>query len=388
MLRHILTVAALMSGLAAGFAAQAQTPASALAAKNDYADPSTWLCRPGRQDACTVNLDATVITADGRTSIETFKADLKAPIDCFYVYPTVSPDPGANSTMTIGPEVREVVMHQFARFSAECRLFAPMYRQVTLSALQARLQGKPMADGATALAYNDILDAWNDYLTHDNQGRGVVLIGHSQGSNILTQLIGEEIEGKPIQAKMVSAILMGTFTRSDDLGGRKFKNIPRCHSSRQLGCVITFADFRADSPPPADSLFGQGRGETLADCVNPASLVGGSGDLNAYLRPVRSPSGAPDRWTTPPTPVTTAFVKVPGLLTGQCVSDEHGTYLAVTIHPTLGGARANDISGDQVRGGQVLKSWGLHLIDPSLHLGNLVSIVGEERKAYLAKTGG
>ena len=85
--------------------------------------------------------------------------------------------------------------------------------------------------------------------------------------------------------------------------------------------------------------------------------------------------------------MTTAFVKVPGLLTGQCISDDHGTYLAVTIHPAPGGARVNDISGDQVRGGQVLKSWGLHLIDANLHLGNLVWIVGEERKAYLAKTG-
>jgi len=34
--------------------------ASALAqsTRNDYSDPKTWLCRPGRQDACVVDMNA------------------------------------------------------------------------------------------------------------------------------------------------------------------------------------------------------------------------------------------------------------------------------------------------------------------------------------------
>jgi hypothetical protein len=35
--------------------------------------------------------------------------------------------------------------------------------------------------------------------------------------------------------------------------------------------------------------------------------------------------------------------------------------------------------------GQVLEDWGLHLIDANLTMGNLVAIVGDESKAYLAK---
>jgi hypothetical protein len=35
--------------------------------------------------------------------------------------------------------------------------------------------------------------------------------------------------------------------------------------------------------------------------------------------------------------------------------------------------------------GQVLEDWGLHLIDANLNMGNLVAIVGDESKAYLAK---
>jgi hypothetical protein len=36
-------------------------------------------------------------------------------------------------------------------------------------------------------------------------------------------------------------------------------------------------------------------------------------------------------------------------------------------------------------GGQVNASWGMHLIDANLAMGNLVDIVGAETKAYLAK---
>src|ERR1700722_7448578 len=134
--------------------AQATGASAQAAPKNDYTDPSNWLCRPGRQDACTVNLDATVIEADGTTRLDRFKADPDAPIDCFYVYPTVSTDPGGNATMQIEPAEVTAVLHQFARFGSRCRLYAPMYRQMTLTALFRFMTGRPIpAD--PALAYDD-----------------------------------------------------------------------------------------------------------------------------------------------------------------------------------------------------------------------------------------
>jgi pimeloyl-ACP methyl ester carboxylesterase len=399
MFKHALTTLALVAGLAGGLgAAHAQAPAAAAAAPapaaapNDYANPAAWLCRPGRTDACTVNLDATVIAADGTMTIDRFHADPNAPIDCFYVYPTVSRDPGANSTMAIEPEETNVVVQQFARFGAKCRLYAPMYRQFTLTALTAMMTGHPTAGVDRTLGYNDVVDAWNEYLAHDNHGRGVVLIGHSQGSGVLTQLIAKEIDGKPVQKQILSAILMGTSLQvppGKDVGG-SFKTVPLCHSPTQLGCAIAFADFRADSPPPANSRFGKGRPAegTVAACVNPAALGGGSGELKAFM-PARAAAmaSAPASWTDPPSTIDTPFVELPGLLSGECVADEHGTYLAITVHPTPGGKRVNDIPGDLVIGGVVQKDWGLHLIDANLHMGKLVEIVGDESGAYLAQGG-
>src|SRR5262249_3291864 len=178
---------------------KAQNGAPASSPRNDYAKGESWLCRPGRQDACAVDMTTTIVAANGKLTRETWAANPKAPIDCFYVYPTVSNDATPNSDMVAGPEELNVIRAQFPRFGSQCRVYAPLYRQVTLTALRAFISGKPMT-ADRALAYNDVLDAWNYYLEHDNHGRGVVLIGHSQGSLVLTQLIKNEIDGKPTQS--------------------------------------------------------------------------------------------------------------------------------------------------------------------------------------------
>jgi hypothetical protein len=398
MLRRLVIASFLLNICTTSGVARAQTvpaqaqeqskPAAAPApAKNDYSNPDFWLCRPGRQDACAIDLTATVVAADGKLTRETWAANPNAPIDCFYVYPTVSNDPSPNSDMIPGVEEKRAIEAQFARFASQCRPYAPMYRQVTLTALRSAFTGNPMV-ADRALAYNDVLDAWNYYLAHDNQGRGVVLIGHSQGSNVLTKLIKNEIDGKPVQARIVSALLIGTnlpVPLGKDMGGA-FQKMPLCHSASQTGCVITYATFRANVPPPSNALFGRVEGEgMMAACTNPASL-GGDGELHAYLNNRKSfisdASAEQKPWVTPPQPIDTPFVSVPGLLTAECVSDKNGSYLAVTVHGDPAGPRTNEIVGDVVVGGVALNEWGLHLIDVQVAMGNLVDIVGQESKAY------
>lgn len=243
-----------------------------------------------------------------------------------------------------------------------------------------------------ALAYNDVRDAWNYYVEHDNQGRGVVLIGHSQGSGVLTQLIRNEIDGKPVESRIVSALLLGTslpVPKGKDVGGA-FQHIALCHAATQTGCVITYASFRANVPPPASSRFGKVTGDNMISaCTNPAALGGGSGDLHAYLGSRRSTlasSAEPGPWVKPPQPIDTPFVSLPGMLSAECVANDKGSYLAVSVHGNPAGPRTSDIVGDVVVNGQVLPEWGLHLIDVNLAMGNLIDVVHEESKAYLSAT--
>ncbi len=129
--------------LAAALPAVAQTQAAAppAAKPNDYTDPANWLCRPGRKDACVTDQTATVVNADGSESVQTWSADPNAPVDCFYVYPTVSFEPTGNSDMIPGPGEKNVVVQQVSRLASRCKIYAPMYRQITLAALRAFMAG-------------------------------------------------------------------------------------------------------------------------------------------------------------------------------------------------------------------------------------------------------
>src|SRR5215467_13115454 len=124
-----ITLAVVAAGL--GFAQQ----------PNNYGDAKSWLCRPGQHDACDVDLTTTVIAPGGKLSRETWTPDHNAPIDCFYVYPTVSTDAAPNSDMIADEAERNVIKQQFARFGSKCRVYAPLYRQITLVGLGTVLSG-------------------------------------------------------------------------------------------------------------------------------------------------------------------------------------------------------------------------------------------------------
>jgi hypothetical protein len=248
--------------------------------------------------------------------------------------------------------------------------------------------------GDRAVIYTDVLNAWNHYLQNDNKGRGFVLIGHSQGSSLLTRLIASEIDGKPIQKQLVSAQLIGSAVAvpQGKLVGGSFKSIPLCTRADELGCVVTFASFRSTIPPPANSNFGRVRSEgSVAGCTNPAALTSGKSgkvELDAYLSAVGEISlNRKDYlpWTTPAKTVPTPYVKLPGLLQGECVQRGEFSYLEVTLTADPKDARTDEIIGDVLQAdGSPNTAWGLHLIDMSLTMGNLVDIVSRQSKAYSA----
>uniref|UniRef100_B0SXQ8 Lysophospholipase n=1 Tax=Caulobacter sp. (strain K31) TaxID=366602 RepID=B0SXQ8_CAUSK len=377
----------LVMGLGLSMAACAQPAPAAAPIPNDYTKDENWLCRPGRQDACAADQTATVIAADGKTTVEAFKPDPDAPIDCFYVYPTVSSDPGGNSDMTPDLPEKAVADQQFARFGQVCKLYAPSYRQVTIAALRKMMMGQA-SGGDGELAYADVLAAWKDYLARDNHGRGVVLIGHSQGSRILLKLIAQEIDGKPAQKQLVSALILGMNTPVDPTKD-SYGSLPLCRAAGQTGCVISYVSFRADVPPPTGSKFFGKVAEPgmKAACVNPAALAGGSATVRSYFsdRTIMGTAMRPATVWAKDVTVATPYVALPGLVSAECVSKDGFDYLAVTVHPDKADPRADNIPGDLLVLGQPLKDWGLHLVDVNLTMGDLVAVVGEQSKAYSAK---
>lgn len=336
----------------------------------DYAAPSSWLCWPGHSDACSSPVTSTAVSPqDGALTKTIYAPDPAAPIDCFYVYPTVSLQKTANADMTLEPEEQRAAVAQFARFAAKCRTFAPLYRQTTVAALNGEVAGADYQ-----LPYADVLKAWRSYLARENHGRGFVLIGHSQGSKLLARLLAEEIDGKPVAARLVSAILPGTDIQvpdGRDVGGT-FRHIPLCHSAQQVGCVIAYSSYLATDPPGADARFGGASGPASRDaCVNPEALTAGA-SLNAEL-PTR---GEVARI------LGTPFVENPGVLSAQCTSANNRTFLSVSIKAGVVGTesltRALTALDSRAPG------WGLHALDLNLGLGDLVEIVGRQGQAWMS----
>jgi hypothetical protein len=363
----------------------AQPPAPAAPAPVDYANQASWLCLPGRQDSCGQFLPTTDLNPGGygAPSVSTIAVD--PPIDCFYVYPTVSRDAGLNSDMEPGLEERGVAAVQFARFASVCKTYAPMYRSGTVGAIAAMLGGQDPAP-IFNLAYGDVQAAWHYYLEHYNNGRPVVLIGHSQGSIHLIRLIASEIEGRPVAQRMLSALILG-FNVEVPIGqpvGGTFRTTPICTRAGQTGCVITYVSFRAASPPPEGALFGRaaGPGRTVA-CTNPAALGSDANTaLDSYWLTISSASMRNDiTWSSsgpPPTP----FLHTQGLVSGACTHNGPLGYLAVTVNADPNDARTDRIPGDVSIAGVPAPGWGIHLVDVNLTQGNLIRAVEAQRDAW------
>jgi pimeloyl-ACP methyl ester carboxylesterase len=243
-----------------------------------------------------------------------------------------------------------------------------MYRQVTVYG-----NGNPY-HGNFSYEYDDVLAAWRDYMAHYNDGRGVVLIGHSEGAGLFTRLIEDQIERSPVERRLlVSAILLGDVTVKDgSTEGGSFTGVPACTSTTETGCVVAYSAWSRTPPADAAEQSVSNRSEHVL-CVNPAAPGSTSstsitpifvGQVPEGIVPLRS---AYDR---------DLFVVFPDLYTARCVQQGTRAWLLVTRthHPGDRRPTVQPILGPE---------WGLHAADVNIALANLVSLVGSESRTWL-----
>ena len=344
-----------------------------------------WLCRPGAADnPCVGDQTTTHFASDGSVSgVDTPATPADPPVDCFYVYPTVSNQPTPNATQTPDPEVRSIALYQAQRFSTRCKVYVPLYREATTAAVA--LASQTHDTSAYETAFTDIVEAWHAYVRDDNDGRPFVLIGHSQGSRMLRALIRREIDPDPaLRARMVSAIIPGANANVAD-----FANIPACAAPGQSGCVISYSTF--NETPPSNARFGRTDTDPVGNalglpagpglevfCTNPAELSG-SGERLSSLVP--SQPFAPGvifllllrLYNGPPPSADTPWLEPSDHYTARC---EHSNGAHVLMLSPVADAQKLTPSPDA--------TWGTHLVDINIALGNLVDIVGAQTQAWLA----
>jgi hypothetical protein len=380
----LLAAAAVTTLAACGNAKHATTTTAAPANPNRDAWGTVWLCRPGLTDnPCSGPLTTTAVATNSTRTVIATKAATDAPIDCFYLYPTVSRERTLNADLEIGLEQRLIATAQAAPFTQTCRVYAPMYRQVTNVGLEHK-GGIPAH--AERVAYRSALDGFKDYLTHYNDGRGFVLIGHSQGASALVGIMRALVDNDPVLRKrLVSALILGgnvTVARGKTTGG-DFTHLPLCTATAQTGCVVAYSTY--STTPPANALFGR-PGSTLepftrgrptaklqSACVNPAAPAGGTAALTAAFPSLTL--GFLAARTHTKLAVTTPWASFPGEFTASCHTDGSASWLQVTATTKQGRSLLTLANGLGPR-------WGLHLLDVNVALGDLVALVRAQATAY------
>jgi hypothetical protein len=332
----------------------------------DYSVVAHWVCRPEKDTVCTTGLDAEVQNVGGSTAAQPFTPNASPAIDCFYVYPTVSAQQTEFADLTEDPIIDAVTRQQAGRLSSKCRVFAPIYRQVTNFGLS---HGGVEGAGDTDPPYEDVQAAWAYYLAHDNNGRGVVIVGHSQGTILLQRLMQQSIDGTATQALLVSAFLAGNPSLAVPMGGvvgGTFAHIPTCATASQIGCAYAWGSYLVGdtSGPP---VFGQARSDGFVSaCVNPASLGGALGQLKFYYAGPNPP----------------AWLEAIGQVTGECQTDSTGANIfVVTVLP---GPFAASVT-KALKGAEVAPGWGVHPLDISLVLGNMLDVLDDEIATWQAQ---
>lgn len=346
---------------------ESQTPADT----NPYAEDSLWLCKPGlAHNYCFDGLTATEIKRDGSALTVPFTPAAQTDFDCFYIYPTVDlTGPVGNHTdFTDVSPMLVPLLSQAARFSELCTVYAPLYRQITILTFKSSKK-----DEYLEIAYADVAEAFQYYLDHYNQGRPLVLLGHSQGSIMVRMLLQREFDQAPeMRSRLIAALLIGgdVLVPPGETVGETFQNLPLCTSETETGCVLAFRSYAEGYPPP-ENTFGSNTippGTDLA-CINPADPTGAPLYLEGAYLPTRVTYAEMNLEIVNGS--STPFVLYRDFYTATCARNQEGiSYLEIGAAPQLNDIRTNPVNfGSVIFNPSVL---GLHLLDYNFTLGDLI----------------
>ena len=182
-------------------------------------------------------------------------------VDLFYVYPTVyfsnEPDNMSIDDKDLLSQAKGVFTEHSGVYAKSANLFAPYYRQVSIAVMS--LSGEKF-DHYFSKAYADVRTAFLYYLSHNNNGRPFILAGHSQGSDMILELMKELFHEPARMDKLVAAYIIGYSVTKKDLEQSPWLKIAQ--TATDVGCIITYNTQSKDATGSPVLLPG-------AQCVNP-----------------------------------------------------------------------------------------------------------------------
>lgn len=338
-----------------------------------YGRDEMWLCRPDLPaNPCAADLTATEIHSDGSRTVVPFVPAKDPAIDCFYLYPTVDNDPypGNHTDFRDRAPMLRATLLQAARFQEVCRLFVPLYRQITASTYAAPAWS---LNRRLDIAFSDVADAFAHYLGQHNHGRRVVILGHSQGASMAVRLLRRFFDRDPLlQPRLLAGFPVGGRVEVPPgaLTGGTFSNLSLCSSPDEIGCVVAYrsypegADVTDDPHGPPEGLE--------SGCVNPASITDNA--RAAFSRSFLPSHYGAERVVDTGPDVSTPFVLYRGVFTAQCVPGP-GRYnhLAIAVAKEAAAISPIDLADPGYK-----NTLGLHRFELLLPQGDLIDLVAHK----------
>ena len=165
------------------------------------------------------------------------------PADVFYIYPTVSTISFVDNDSSWFADITQAEVRDEAngnqRFNKmlydDYNFYAPYYRQMIF---ESYTQPDSIMQKNAAFAAQDVKDAFQYYMSHGNGGRPFFLVGHSQGSQVLIELLKDGMTEEQ-RRLMVSAYCIGYHVTAEELAQYPTQLCPAMDST-ETGKLIIF----------------------------------------------------------------------------------------------------------------------------------------------------
>ncbi len=205
----------------------------------DYSNTYFWSALPDKKDSAD--------HIPSKSPVELFDGQENAAVDVFYIYPTQFFSRNAWNADVRDEKLNNLidgraVKNQASVFNGSCKIYIPRYRQATYNAYFSLTD--PDALKSFELAYEDVKNAFQYYLDHYNNGRPIIIAGHSQGTTHAKWLLRDFFDGKELQKQLVCSYLLGMPVYENE-----FKYITPSDSASQTGCYITWRSYLEGEEP-------------------------------------------------------------------------------------------------------------------------------------------
>jgi hypothetical protein len=224
----------------------------------DYNDPNNWAVNQHLNKYLSLDPSYTIVHPDTtQHTIVNVPYDTLSDFDIFFVYPTQPGSSGLigpgliNSNWNTPDSIDPIIQMQATFYGVFGRIYAPYYRQVNLATFTSFTVS--MEDQARLLdtANTDVIASFEHYMNNYNNGKRVILVGHSQGSIMIAGMLRKfEADPGQYQAYMDKIFLSvlpgysGPWVQQGQVAGGWTQNYPICQYPLDTACIMTWQSYR------------------------------------------------------------------------------------------------------------------------------------------------